>query len=96
MPTYKNCPRSLDRRSFPVLITLALWQLIAAAAPLSAQEVSITLPQAVEQAVSKYPAIAASLEQASAAAAGIKLARTVYLPRADFLGQINRAARKPE
>jgi len=31
------------------------------------------------------------LEQVSAAAAGINLARTAYLPRADFLGQENRA-----
>jgi Outer membrane protein len=31
------------------------------------------------------------MEQVSAAAAGINLARTSYLPRADFLGQVNRA-----
>jgi len=39
----------------------------------------------------KYPAVRSSLEQVSAAAAGINLARTSYLPRADFIGQLNRA-----
>src|SRR6266700_2862979 len=31
------------------------------------------------------------MEQVSAAAAGINLARTSYLPKADLLGQVNRA-----
>jgi outer membrane protein TolC len=53
----------------------------------------LTLPQAVERAVKNYPAVRASMEQAAAAAAGIDVARTAYLPRADFLGQINRATR---
>jgi outer membrane protein len=51
----------------------------------------LTLEQAVEQAMKQYPAVRASLQQVSAAAAGINLARTSYLPRADFLGQVNRA-----
>jgi len=51
----------------------------------------LTLEQAVEQAMTKYPAVRASLDQVSAAAAGINLARTSYLPRADFMGQLNRA-----
>ena len=51
----------------------------------------LTLEQAVHQAMSQYPAVRASLQQVSAAAAGINLARTSYLPRADFLGQVNRA-----
>ncbi|HKX00527.1 MAG TPA: TolC family protein [Bryobacteraceae bacterium] len=50
----------------------------------------LTLEQAVDQAMTKYPAVRASLQQVSAAAAGINLARTSYLPRADFLGQVNR------
>ncbi len=56
---------------------------------LSAQPLS--LDQAVSQALDKYPAVRASIEQVSAAAAGINLARTSYLPHADFLGQLNRA-----
>src|SRR5262249_12828200 len=51
----------------------------------------LTLEQAVSQATAKYPAVQVSLERVSAAAAGVNLARTSYLPRADFLGQINRA-----
>jgi outer membrane protein len=51
----------------------------------------LTLEQAVDQAMTKYPAVRASLEQVSAAAAAINLARTSYLPRADFMGQVNRA-----
>lgn len=54
---------------------------------------SLTIAQAVQAAVEKYPAVRASLEQVSAAAAAINLARTSYLPRADFLGQFNRATR---
>jgi len=65
---------------------------LAAALPVMAQS-PLTLPQAVEQALGKYPAIRVSAEQAAAAAQGINLARTAYLPRADFLGQINRATR---
>lgn len=47
--------------------------------------------EAVQKALDKYPAVRSSMEQVSAAAAGINLARTSYLPRADFLGQVNRA-----
>src|SRR6266480_22472 len=57
----------------------------------AAQTPPLTLGQAVDQAVQKYPAVRSSLEQVSAAAAGINLARTNYLPRVDFLGQANRA-----
>jgi outer membrane protein len=54
---------------------------------------TLTIGRAVEQALAKYPAVRASAEQVSAAEAGVVLARTAYLPRADFLGQINRATR---
>src|SRR5258708_34593260 len=57
----------------------------------AAQTPPLTLEQAVDTAVQTYPAVRSSLEQVSAAAAGINLARTAYLPRADFLGQVNRA-----
>jgi len=61
-----------------------------------AQQVStpaITIRQAVENAVRNYPAIAVSQEQIDAASAGIRLARTAYLPRVDSLAQVNRATR---
>ncbi|MBI3683468.1 MAG: TolC family protein [Acidobacteria bacterium] len=54
---------------------------------------SITLHQAVAQSLEKYPATRVLLEQVSAAAAGVQLARTSYLPRADFLAHLNRATR---
>src|SRR5258705_7612749 len=57
----------------------------------AAQPAPLTLGQAVQQSVEKYPVVRGSLEQVSAAAAGINLARTAYLPRADFMGQVNRA-----
>ncbi len=60
---------------------------------LMAQATSLTLEQAVNQAWDRYPSLRVSVEQVSAAAAGIDLARKAYLPRADFLGQINRATR---
>lgn len=59
---------------------------------LSAQQAPMTIGQAVETALSKYPAVQVSQERVEAAAAAINLARTSYLPRADFLGQINRAS----
>jgi outer membrane protein TolC len=43
--------------------------------------------------VKNYPAIRVSQEQINAAAAGIQLARTAYLPRVDMLAQANRATR---
>src|SRR5215475_6737520 len=53
----------------------------------------LTLPQAVEDAEKNYPSIRVSQEAINAAAAGIKLARTAYLPRVDALAQVNRATR---
>lgn len=53
----------------------------------------LTIQEAVEQALQKYPSLEVSLEQVSSAAAAVNLARTSYLPRADFVGQLNRATR---
>src|SRR3954471_22605741 len=69
-----------------------LW-LVVCTSPLLFGQTPVTLQQAVDQALGNYPAVRISSEQASAAAAGIALARTAYLPRADFLGQVNRATR---
>src|SRR5437899_11013987 len=70
------------------MVKISLVLPFLAAFPAPAQ---LTLEQAVSQATAKYPAVQVSLERVSAAAAGINLARTGYLPRADFLGQLNRA-----
>ena len=51
----------------------------------------LTLEEAVDFALKNYPSVRASLERVKAAQAGIGLARTNYLPRADMLWQTNRA-----
>src|SRR5215467_8540749 len=53
----------------------------------------LTIRQAVENALRNYPSIRVSQEQINAAAAGIQLARTAYLPRVDAIAQANRATR---
>jgi outer membrane protein TolC len=61
------------------------------AATASAQE--LTISSAVEKALANYPSIRVSQSQIDAAAAGIELARTAYLPRVDSFAQVNRATR---
>lgn len=51
----------------------------------------LTLAQVLQLAESNYPQIRAALEQQAAAEAGVGVARTAYLPRADVLWQTNRA-----
>src|SRR2546428_4649001 len=53
----------------------------------------MSIGQAVDSALRNYPAVSVSQEQVNAAAAGIDLARTAYLPRVDSLAQFNRATR---
>lgn len=71
--------------------------ILAAAAVLHAQQsappAALTLRQAVESALKNYPSIRVTQEQMNAAAAGIRLAQTAYLPRVDGLAQVNRATR---
>lgn len=53
----------------------------------------LTILQTVEAALHNYPSVRVSEEQINAASAGIRLARTAYLPRVDALAQVNRATR---
>jgi outer membrane protein len=53
----------------------------------------VSITQAVQDALQSYPSIRVTQEQMTAAAAGIRLAQTAYLPRIDALGQVNRATR---
>ncbi len=55
------------------------------------KKTAFTLEEAVDFALKNYPAVRASLERVTAAQAGVSLARTSYLPRADALWQANRA-----
>jgi outer membrane protein len=64
--------------------------LLAASLAASAQQ-PLTLLEAVSRSNATYPAIRSSIEQVGAATEGINLARTAFLPRADFIGQLNRA-----
>jgi outer membrane protein len=59
----------------------------------AAPPAELTLSRAVDDALKNYPSIRVSQEQINAAAAGIQLARTAYLPRIDLLAQANRATR---
>ena len=54
---------------------------------------TLTLAAAVDSALKNYPSLRISEENVRAAAAGIQLARTAYLPKVDALAQINRATR---
>ncbi len=51
----------------------------------------LTLDQAIQYATDHYPTVRAALEQANAAAAGVDVAQSAYLPRLDALWQSNRA-----
>ena len=67
--------------------------IVVANPALRAQQAPFTIAQAVESALRNYPSVNVSQEQVNAAAAGIDLARTAYLPRVDSLAQFNRATR---
>src|ERR1700686_3158723 len=67
--------------------------LLLALGPMTVAQSSkvLTLEEAVDFALTHYPAVRASLERVTAAQAGVGLARTAYLPRADMVWQTNRA-----
>jgi outer membrane protein len=79
----------------PLQIARANSRLLLFAMPmlLAGQQRTFTIGQAVQEAVVNYPAVRASLEKVASAAAGINLMRASYLPRADFVAQLNRATR---
>ena len=79
------------RPTLTLLLTLGI--LIPAAAQPAPPQAGLTLAQAVEQALRNYPSIRVTQEQMNAAAAGIRLAQTAYLPRIDGVAQVNRATR---
>jgi outer membrane protein TolC len=56
-------------------------------------QTTVSLADAVHRAQEIYPSVQVSQSQVDAAAAGIRLARTSYLPRLDSLAQVNRATR---
>ena len=54
---------------------------------------TVTMTEVVQSAIRDYPLIHVTQEELNASVANIRLARTVYFPRADGLVQINRATR---
>lgn len=52
-----------------------------------------SLPDVVRAAGQRYPGVEISLAKMAEAAAGVQLARTSYMPKADYLLQVNRATR---
>jgi outer membrane protein len=80
-----------SRMAVFAILFLLLCKATPAQTPSAEQAKVFTLEQAVDFALKNYPAVRASLERVRAAEAGIGLARTNYLPRADVLWQANRA-----
>ncbi len=81
-----------SKTAIAVILSLMLGRLTPAQAQSAKPEKRVfTLEQAVDFALKNYPAVRASLERVRAAEAGVGLARTNYLPRADVLWQANRA-----
>jgi outer membrane protein len=77
-----------------ITIILVFWTglgQIAVAQSIANPKKTLTLEEAVDFALKNYPAVRASLEGVKAAQAGIGLAHTTYLPRADMVWQTNRA-----
>lgn len=89
----------LERMTIAELIILWLGLvLIGETAGLAQSSVKIpdtplTLDQAVDYALTNYPAVRASLERELASREGVSLSRTSYLPSTDLLWQSNRATR---
>ncbi len=81
------------RATLAIPMAVALLSLSLAAQTNNAAPKVFTLEDAVNYALEHYPAVRAALEQVSAARAGVALAKTNYLPRADLLWQGNRATR---
>jgi len=75
----------------PAIVFLSLYCIAVAAQ--DRPSLILNFEQAVELALKNYPAIRAAQARSRSAEAGVELARTNYLPRADMLWQQNRATR---
>ncbi len=77
--------------SAAVLFVLGLFPSLSSAQAEKAPAKALTLEDALTYALQHYPAVRASLEQVSAARAGVTLARTQYLPQLNGAYQVSRA-----
>jgi outer membrane protein len=89
----KYCGKSILALRVLIVIGMSAWALPAQQ---SEPPEGLTMAQAVDAAQRIYPAARVSQEEINSAAAGIRLARTAYLPRIDALAQANRATRNNE
>jgi len=84
------CHRYLRFLTVTLLLAWSLGPALLAQSREATKKV-LTLEEAVDFALKNYPAVRASRERVTAAQAGVGLARTTYLPRADTVWQTNRA-----
>ena len=77
--------------SAAILCVLILFPNLSTAQSDQAPSKALTLEDALNYALKHYPAVRASLEQVSAARAGVTLARTQYLPQLNGVYQDSRA-----
>src|SRR5262249_36612779 len=82
----RTCGFSVAMTVGLMIFTTSIEQAQQAATPMN-------IGQAVDSALRNYPSVTVSQEQVNAAAAGIDLARTAYLPRVATLAQVNRGPR---
>jgi outer membrane protein TolC len=79
------------RTSTAMLLALILFPNLSRAQTDNVLPKVLTLEDALNYALQHYPAVRASLEQVSAARAGVTLARTQYLPQLNGVYQVSRA-----
>ena len=77
--------------SAAIVCSLSLFPALAEAQSDKTPAKPLTLENALRYALEHYPAVRASLEQVSAARAGVSLARTQYLPQLNGVYQVSRA-----
>jgi outer membrane protein len=83
--------RTQLRKGHAVLLALVLFPCLSAAQTKDASSKTLTLEDALNYANEHYPAVRSSLEQVTAAVAGVSLARTKYLPQLSGVFQDSRA-----
>src|SRR4051812_29726218 len=76
-----------------IAVPVRIWCVFIAICTTVSGQQGLTLAQAVESALVHYPAVEISQAQVEAAGAGIRLARSAYLPKVDALAQVNRGTR---
>jgi len=86
-----RCERNRYQRRICELLLLALFPAISIGQTTDAAAKGLTLEETLTYALAHYPAIRASLEQMSAARAGVSLARSQYLPQLSGVYQDSRA-----